>query len=92
MVGAFSVIASSIIDYCERNVSANLSCYPNYIFSTLDHRKTGVINFEVSCREGNIRSLSLYGRYIVIAGFCHRPVNPPEGVQRGQTEMGVPFV
>jgi len=25
---------------------ANLSCYPNYIFSTLDHRKTGVINFE----------------------------------------------
>jgi len=27
-------------------VGANLSCYPSYIFSTLDHRKTGVINFE----------------------------------------------
>ena len=26
---------------------ANFSCYPNYIFSTLDHRKSGVINFEV---------------------------------------------
>ncbi len=28
-------------------LSANFSCYPNYIFSTLDHRKSGVINFEV---------------------------------------------
>lgn len=27
-------------------VGANFSCYPNYIFSTLDHRKSGVINFE----------------------------------------------
>lgn len=27
-------------------VGANLSCYPNYVFSALDHRNSGVINFE----------------------------------------------
>jgi len=58
--------------------SANLSCYPNYVFSALDHRNSGVINFEVSHCYSFVLTL-----FCCLAGFCHRIIHSLEGFHWG---------